>query len=162
MITFKKYGDNSRLLFTDTDSLMSEIKDDSNDKKMFDFSNYLTKSKYYNNSNKLVVAKMKDETAGAAIEEFFGLNSKMYSHLVNNNSEHKKAKCVNKNVVATISHNECKDVLLNKKCLRHSMNRIQTKHHKIGTYEISKTSLSCFDDEIYIQSNRCDGLALVY
>ena len=28
---------------------------------MFDFSNY---SKYYNNSNKLVVGKMKDETAG--------------------------------------------------------------------------------------------------
>ena len=162
MITFKKYGDNSRLLFTDTDSLMSEIKDDSNDKEMFDFSNYLTKSKYYNNSNKLVVGKMKDETAGAAIEEFVGLNSKMYSHLVNNNNEHKKAKSVNKNVVATISHNECKDVLLNKKCLRHSMNRIQTKHHKIGTYEISKTSLSCFDDEIYIQSNGCDGLALVY
>ena len=41
-----KYGNNSRLLFTDTDSLMDEIKaediyeDFSNDKKVFDFSDF--------------------------------------------------------------------------------------------------------------------------
>ena len=71
-----KYGKKSRLLFTDTDSLMYEIKTDdvyedfSNDKEMFDFSNYSTKSKYYDNSNKLVIGKMKDETAGVVIEDF--------------------------------------------------------------------------------------------
>ena len=94
---------------------------------------------------------MKEETAGVVIEEFVGLKSKMYLYLVNDKSEYKKAKGVNRNVVATISHNEYKDVLLNKKCLRHSMNRIQSKDHKIGTYEINKISLSCFDDKIYIQ-----------
>ena len=67
---------------------------------------------------------MKDETGGVAIEEFVGLNPKMYSFLVNN-YEHKKAKCVNKNVVVTIGHNAYKDVLLNNKCIRHSMNRMQ-------------------------------------
>ena len=77
-------------------------------------------------------------------------------------SDDKKGKGVNGNVVATISHNEYKDVLLNKKCLGHSMNRIQSKHHKIGTYEINKIPLSCFDDKIYIQSNGYDGLALGY
>ena len=163
-----KYGNNSRLLFTDTDSLMYEIKtedvyeDFSNDKEMFDFSNYSTKSKYYDNSNKLVVGKMKDETAGVAIEEFFGLKPKMYLYLVDDNSEHKKAKDVNKNVVPTISHNEYKDVLLNKKCLRHLINRIQSKDHKIETYEINKIYLSCFDNKIYIQNNGYDGLALGY
>ena len=30
------------------------------------------------------------------------------------------------------------------------MNRIQNKDHRIGTYEINKISLSCFDDKIYI------------
>ena len=40
---------------------------------MFDFSNYSTKSKCYDNSNKLVIEKMKDETAGIAIEEFVRL-----------------------------------------------------------------------------------------
>ena len=54
---------------------------------MFDFSNYSTKSKYYDNSNKLVVGKMKDETAGVAIE-FLGLKPKIYSCLVYYNSEH--------------------------------------------------------------------------
>ena len=125
-----KYGNNSRLLSTDTDSLMYEIKTEDvykifcNDKKMFNYSNYSTKSKYYDNSNKLVVDKMKDETAGVAIEEFVGLKPKMHSYLVNDNSEHKKAKGMNRNIVATISHNEYKDILLNKKCLRYSMTRI--------------------------------------
>ena len=45
----------------------------------------------------------------------------------------KEQKGVNSNVVATISHNEYKDVLLNNKCIRHSMNRIQSKDHRIGT-----------------------------
>ena len=36
-------------------------------------------------------------------------------------------------VVATINHTEYKDVLLNNKCIRHSMNRIQSKDHLIGT-----------------------------
>ena len=31
-----------------------------------------------------------------------------------------------------------------------SMNRIQSKDHRIGTYEINKISLSCFDGKIYI------------
>ena len=130
-----KYGKNSRLLFTDTDNLMYEIKtedvykDFSNDNEMFDFSNYSTKSKYYDNSNKLVVGKMKDETVGVAIKEFVALKPKMYSHLVDDNSEHKKAKGVNINAVAAISHNAYKDVLLSKKCLRHLMNRIQSKDH---------------------------------
>ena len=105
---------------------------------------------------------MKDETAGVAIEECVRLNPKMYSCLVDDNSEHKKAMEVNKNDAATISHNNYKDVLLNKKYLRHSINRIQSKDRRRGTYEINKISLFCFDDKMYIQNNGCDGLALVY
>ena len=36
----------------------------------------MTKSKYYVNSNKFVVGKMKDETVGVAIKEFVGLKPK--------------------------------------------------------------------------------------
>ena len=104
---------------------------------------------------------MKNENTGVAIQEFVVLKPKMYLPLIDNNSEHKKAKGVNRNV-ATISHNEYKDVLLNNKCLSYSMNRIQSKDDKIGTYEINKISLSCFDDKIYIQNNGYDGLALGY
>ena len=58
--------------------------DFSSDQLMFGFSNYSTKSKYYDNSNKLNIGKMKDETGGDAIEEYVGLKPKMYSFLVDN------------------------------------------------------------------------------
>ena len=51
-------------------------------------------------------------------------------------------------VVETISQNEYKDVLLDKKCLMHLMNRIQSKDHRVKTFENNKICLSCFDDEI--------------
>ena len=86
---------------------------------------------------------------------------KIHSFLVENN-EHKKAKGVNKNVVTTISHNEYQDVLFESKCIRYLGNRIQSKVHRIGTYEIIKISLSCFNDRTYIKNNEYDGLALVY
>ena len=54
-------------------------------------------------------------------------NFKMYCYFVDGNSKYKKAKDVNKNVVETTCHNEHKNILLNKKCLRHSMNRVQIK-----------------------------------
>ena len=100
-----------------------------------------------------------DEIGSVVIEEFFGLMPKMYSFLVDK-SKHKKAKDMNKNVVATISNNGNKDVLLNNKCIRHSVNRIQSKDGRIGTHEINKTLLSSFNDKIYIQNNGFDGLAL--
>ena len=60
--------------------------------------------------------------------------------LVIYSNESKEAKIVNKYVVAKISHNEYKDVLLNVKCLVHSVNRIQSKNHQIGTCEIKQNS----------------------
>ena len=38
------------------------------DKELFEFSNYSTKSKYYDDSNKVVIGKMKDQTGGIVIE----------------------------------------------------------------------------------------------
>ena len=40
-----------------------------------------------------------------------------------------------------------KDVLFNEKVIRHKVKRIQSKNNKLGTYEIDKISLSCFDDK---------------
>ena len=58
-----------------------------------------------------ILATKKSEVGGVAIKYFVRLKPKMYSYLADDNSKHKKAKGVNKNVVATISHNEYKDVL---------------------------------------------------
>ena len=83
---------------------------------------------------------MINETGGVVIEEYVGLKPKLYLFLVYNN-KYEKTKDVNKNTVATIGHNEYKDVLLNYKCIRQSMNRIQRKDHRIRTYEIRQISL---------------------
>ena len=42
------------------------------------------------------------------------------------------------------------------------MNRVQSKVHRIGTNEINKISLSCFDDKIYIENKGYDGSAFGY
>ena len=72
-----KYDNKSKLLFTDTDSLLYEIKtknaykDLSSKKEMLDFSNYSTKSKH-DNSNKLVIGKIKDETGALQLKNLLG------------------------------------------------------------------------------------------
>ena len=48
-------------------------------KHLFDFSNYPEDSKYFDETNKKVIGKMKDESEGKIIDEFVKLKSKMYS-----------------------------------------------------------------------------------
>ena len=122
---------------------------------MFDFSNYSKDSKFFDNANKKVIGKMKDEYGGVIIDQFIGLKSKMYSIKKVDDSESSTAKGVN---IAT-EFNEFKDVLFNKKINRHKMKGIRAKKHKIGTYEIDKISLSCFDDKRYVLDDGIHTLA---
>ena len=46
-------------------------------KHLFDFSSYPEDSKFFDQANKSVVGKMKDESEGKIIDEFVGLKSKM-------------------------------------------------------------------------------------
>ena len=138
---FKKSYD-VKLLLTDTDSL-------------FDFSDYLKSSKFYDASNKKIIGKMKDEMRGEVISEFVGLKSKMYSLVSVDGEEKIRAKGVN----VKVRHNEFFDVLFNKNLVRHNMKRIQSKHHRLGTYDVYKRSLSCFDDKRYMLGNGIDTLA---
>ena len=64
-----------------------------------------------------------------------------------------------KGVNIAIEFNEFKDTLFNKKIMRHKMRRIQAKKHKIGTYEIDKISLSCFDDKRFVLNDGIQTLA---
>ena len=89
---------------------------------------------------------MKDEFGGVIIIEFIGLKSKMYSIKKIDGKEHNTAKGVS----IVIESNNFKDVLFNKKIIRHKMKRIQSKKHKLGTHEIDKISLSCFDNKRYV------------
>ena len=76
----------------------------------------------------------------------------MYLLLVDDSIEDKNAKYMNKSVATTISHSGYKGVLLHNKCLGHSMNKLQSKSHKKGAYEINRIYLLCFDDKIHMMS----------
>ena len=110
---------------------------------MFDFSNYPKDSKFFDPTNKEAIGKMKDESARKIISEFFGLQSKIYSMKNIDSKESNTAKGAN---LAT-ELNEFKDTLFNKEIIRHKRRRIQSKKHKIGTYEINKISSSVFDEK---------------
>ena len=77
------------------------------------------------------------------INKFVGLKSKMYSILSDDDKESNTEKEVN----TATEFDEFRDTLFNKKITRHKMKRIQSKKHKLGTYEINKISLPCFDDK---------------
>ena len=64
-----------------------------------------------------------------------------------NCEENRKTKGVNKYVATDIRHKEFVDVLFNEEVVRYIMKRIQSKLHSIGTYEVCKISLSCFDNK---------------
>ena len=89
---------------------------------------------------------MKDEFGRVIVDEFVGLKSKMDSIKNIDGKESNTPKGVN----IAIKFEEFKNTLFNKKIMRHKMKRIQAKKHKIGTYEINKISLSCFDDKRFV------------
>ena len=82
---FIKNNFNAELLFTDTDSLTSEIKSENvyeeffKWKDLFDFSNYSKDSRFFDETNKKVIGNMKDQFGGVIVDEFVGLKSKMSS-----------------------------------------------------------------------------------
>ena len=82
---FIKKNFDAEFLFADTDSLTYEIKSENVYEEFFkwkdlsDFSNYSNDLKFFDKTNKKVIAKMKDEFGGVIVDEFVGLKSKMYS-----------------------------------------------------------------------------------
>ena len=143
-----KYGDRAKLLFTDTDSLTFEIEAEDI------YSDYPENSPYYDKTNKKVIGKFRDETTSIPAVEFVGLKSKMYSYIKNDEKGGKTAKGNKKNVIKNyIKHEDYKNVLLNNKQLHHKMKTIRSQKHQLGSYEINKISLSCFDDKRYIHNN---------
>ena len=82
----------------------------------------------------------------------------MHSLITFIGKEINKAKGINKN----LRHNEYFDVLSGKKVIRNKMKRIQSNLNKIGTYNLSKISLSCLDDKRYVLDDGINTLAYFY
>ena len=111
----------ARLLFTDTDSLVYEIRGGNvygerfRDKHLFGFSRYPKDSVYYFDFNEKTLGKMRDEFNGVKSDEFVGLKSKMYSLIACNDLEVNKAK----GVKLMLKHKEYLNVLFGKGILKH-------------------------------------------
>ena len=105
-------------------------------------------------TNKKVIGKFKDEAAGVLIIEFVGLRSKMYSYMKDNDKGGKTAKGIKKNIITkNIKHEDYKEVLFNNKQMYHTMKTIRSNNHQLGSFELNKISLSCFDDKRFIHQN---------
>ena len=124
------------MLFTDTDSLTYDIKSED----VFDFSNYPKDLKFFDESNKKVIGKIKDKFEGKIIDQFVELKSKMYSIKNSDRKESNTAKGVN---IAN-EFGEFNDTLFNKKVLRHKMRRIQGKKIKCEQTKSTKYRYRAF------------------
>ena len=163
-----KYGKNAKLLFTDTDSLMYEIKTDDFYKDIspdveskFDTRNYDKNhpSGIPTGKNKQVVGMMKDECDGELVLEFVGLRPKVYNYSTKNKEE-KRCKGVKKSVVKNeLIMQDYKDCLFGRKEKTSEMNLIRHRNHDLFTERIEKVSLSSNDDKRIILENKIDTLA---
>ena len=150
-----KYGLSCQLLYTDTDSLLLEIKTEDVYKDMgenldyYDTSDFSKDHPLHSQKNKKVLGKMKDECAGALISEAACLRSKMYSILLENEKNIKKAKGTTKSVTKKqITHENYKQALFNKTVFKHGMNMLRSKDHQIYGLHLNKTTLSPFDSSV--------------
>ena len=152
-----KYGDRAKLCYTDTDSFVIYIetedfyKDIANDvERWFDTSNYDENDErpLPIGKNKKVIGLFKDELGGKIITEFVALRAKAYAYLMEDGSEHKKAKGTKKCVIKReLMFENYKDSLFNDEIILKSQQRFKSDHHKVYTEEVNKIALSSNDDK---------------
>ena len=132
-----KYQDNAKLCYMDTDSFIIHIKtedfykDIANDvEKWFDTSNYDEDDKRALplGKNKKVIGLFKDELGGKIMIEFVGLKTKTLSYLMDDGSEHKKAKGTKKCVIKQRLLKNYKDCNFNNKTILKSQQIFKSDH----------------------------------
>jgi len=151
-----KYGDKIKLMMTDTDSFVYQIetedfyKDMYDNKEHYDMSEYDEGYQYYDETNKKVVGKLKDEKAKTIINEFVGVRPKCYSMLCNDGENSKKLKGVPKTVVKkNIIHDDYRKCVLENETKNVQFEAIRCKSGKLTNYSLtqSKNALSNTDDK---------------
>ena len=137
-----KYGDKTKLCYTDTDSFIIFIKtedffeDISNDvEKWFDTSNYhKDKIRLPIGKNKKLPDLFKDELGGKIMTEFVALRPKAYSYSDDDGNEHKKSKGTKRCVIKEkLTFQNFKDCLFNNKTVYRSQERFKSNLHQVYT-----------------------------
>ena len=157
----QKYGSNAQLCFTDTDSLLYDIKtqdiyrDMAEDADKFDTSDYPPDHFLHSITNKKVIGKMKDETASLPIKEFIGLRSKMYSMTYGDGIEKKTAKGIKQSTIRqNLRHAMYKDALFQEMVSQATMRVIRSLSHQLYSMVCNKKALSPFDDKRYVLDDK--------
>ena len=166
----EKYHKKAELLFTDTDSLMYEIKTDDFYKDIspdilskFDTSDYPTnhKSGILTGVNKKVIGMFKDEVSGKQITHFVGLRPKLYSYKVEDKKELKKCKGIKKNVIKKkLDFDDYVKCLFTGEKEMRKMKIIKSEKHDIFSKEVNKVALSNQDDKRKVFKDNIHTLAL--
>ena len=164
-----KYGKKAQLLFTDTDSLMYEIKtkDFYKDiyidvKNKFDTSDYPSDhpSGIITGANKKVIGMFKDEVAGKQITHFVGLRPKLYSFKIEEESEVRKCKGIKKNVIKKkLDFDDYVKCLFSGEKEMRKMKIIRSEKHDIYSKEVNKIALSSEDDKRQVLEDKVHTLA---
>ena len=82
------------------------------------------------------------------MKEFAALRAKAYVYLMEDDSEHKKAKGTKKCIIEReLMFENYKDSLFNNKIMLKSQQRFKSDHHKVYTEEVNKIALSSNDDK---------------
>ena len=141
-------GERVQLCYTDTDSLIIYIKtedffeDISNDvERWFDTSNYNENDQRTLpiGKNKKVPGLFKDELGGKIITEVVALRPKTCAYLMDDGSDHKKAKGTKKCVLKQkIMFENYKDCIVNNKTVYRSQERFKSYYHGVCTEEVNK------------------------
>ena len=88
----------------------------------------------------------KDELGGKIITELCALRAKVYAYLMDDGTEHKRAKGTKKCVVKReLMLENYKDSLFNDKVILKSQQRFRSDHHQVYTEEVNKITLSSND-----------------
>jgi hypothetical protein len=150
---------NIDLLFTDTDSLCYNIRNQDifeimkYNKEKFDLSNYAKNHELYDNTNNKALHKFKNESP-TPIKEFIGLRSKLYTFInEDDNKAYNKCKGVKKCVAKNILLDDYRSTLYSRKNMFIKQNCIRSYEHQLFTETISKIALSCNDDKVFILDN---------
>ena len=152
-----KYEDKARLCYVDTDSFVIYIKTENFYKDIAnDVDRWFDRSNYDENDerplpigkNKEVIRLFKDELSRKIMAEFVALRAKAYAYLMEDGSEHKKAKGTKKCVIKReLMFENYKDSLFNDEIILKSQQRFKSDHHKVYTEEVNKIALSSNDDK---------------
>lgn len=166
----KKCTENNqvKLLYTDTDSLIYQLKNIDpyqdiikKDIHKFDTSDYAQDNSYnIPLANKKIPGLMKDELNGKIMTHFIGLRSKMYTYKYDGEEGCvKKSKGVKKNVMETkINFNDYLECLRNSVEKMVSQRTIRSFAHTVYSIEQNKIALNGFDDKRYLIKNSTDTL----